>query len=119
MTIDDFDAFHKAYMGCALWTCTDEFDQPLDAVYEISDIVQASQDDMKEDCKQFIEGNLVNLATLDAEQCGHDFWLSRCGHGAGYFDRGYGKIGDDLQAAARVWGSSDLYVGDDGELYIS
>lgn len=48
------------------------------------------------------------------EQLGHDFWLTRNGHGAGYWDRGLGELGDRLADAARAHGTAGLYVGDDG-----
>jgi len=41
---------------------------------------------------------------------GGDFYLSRNGHGAGYFDRGAGKVGDRLQDAARVYGEHVCYI---------
>lgn len=49
------------------------------------------------------------LADLEAtgqtlEQCGHDYILTRNGHGAGFWDRGYGAAGDRLTAAVKVYG---------------
>lgn len=43
---------------------------------------------------------------------GHDLWLTRNGHGAGYWDRGLGEIGTELTKAAKALGSQDLYVAD-------
>lgn len=57
-----------------------------------------------------------NTWTTD-EQDGHDFYLTRNGHGVGYWDRGYGPIGDILTDAAKSYGTSGLYVGDDGKIY--
>jgi hypothetical protein len=34
------------------------------------------------------------LDKLDAEKCGHDFWLTRNGHGAGFWDRSELKAHD-------------------------
>lgn len=51
------------------------------------------------------------------DRAGHDFWLTRCGHGAGFWDRGLGDIGCKLTEAASVYGSVDLYIGDDGLIY--
>ena len=47
------------------------------------------------------------------EVAGHDFWLSRNGHGAGFFDGDWPENGDKLQAAAEKYGQVDLQV-DDG-----
>jgi hypothetical protein len=49
---------------------------------------------------------------------GHDLWLTRNGHGAGFWDRGLGDVGDKLTAIAKRMGSKSLYVGDDGKIYI-
>lgn len=68
----------------------------------------------------------LEAAELSDEQAGHDFWLSRNGHGSGFFDRCDHNSPDtvctacnELQADARGWGESDLYRGDDGKLYLS
>lgn len=58
-------------------------------------------------------------ANYDIEHAGHDFWLNRCGHGAGFWDRGLGELGDRLSDAAKVYGNVDLYIGDDGLVYQS
>jgi hypothetical protein len=47
-----------------------------------------------------------------------DIWLTRNGHGTGFFDRSYDNE-EDLVNAARKIKSKDLYVGDDGKLYFS
>jgi hypothetical protein len=49
---------------------------------------------------------------------GHDFWLTRNGHGAGFWDRGLGELGDALTQAAKSFGQCDLYVTDDGAIAI-
>ena len=116
------DDFTTAYVECALWSSTDESDpetggDPMDDNYDVSDIAPATLVEMKADCKDFQEANAADLANIDPSQAGHDFWLTRCGHGAGFWDRGNGTLGDRLADAARVYGSVDLYVGDDGRIY--
>ena len=49
---------------------------------------------------------------------GHDYLLTCEGHGAGFWDRGMGDLGEELTKAAHAEGSLDLYPGDDGLLYI-
>lgn len=46
---------------------------------------------------------------LTAEQLGHDFSLTRNRHGAGFWDRGYGDLGDWLTRIAQGMGSCSLY----------
>jgi hypothetical protein len=56
------------------------------------------------------------------EQAGHDFWLTRNGHGTGFWDRPesyYGAHQVALDAAAKAAKSVDVYLGDDGKVYLS
>jgi hypothetical protein len=49
------------------------------------------------------------LAKRDADSFGHDFYLTREGHGAGFWDRGLGELGDYLTKIAKWSGAaSDL-----------
>jgi hypothetical protein len=75
------------------------------------------------DIKQFIKsaGDIaVNEAIEEKglEQLGHDIWLTRNGHGAGFFDRSY-ENEQPLMDAAKALSVVDLYLGDDGKLYFS
>lgn len=45
---------------------------------------------------------------------GHDFALTRNRHGAGFWDRGLGRIGDMLTEEAHAYGSHYIAISDDG-----
>lgn len=112
--------FFDAYVGCALWSSMDYCGVPLDEHYDRDNIDSDSLVSMLEECRDFIESNHADLAEHDdPSQAGHDFWLTRNSHGTGFWDRGLGKLGGRLSDAAKVYGSSELYVGDDHKLYIS
>ena len=113
------DCFISAYVECALWSSTDEEGEPLDSSYCTDDLAFGARALMESDCEDFIESNSGLLADWNARQAGHDFWLTRNRHGAGFWDRGRGKNGDDLTAAAHAYGECDLYVGDDGVIYLA
>ncbi len=118
-----------AYIECALWSSTDnthpEGDDPLDRHHSESDLAGEALDKMRHDCRCFLAG-VANLSNSNPdvvrlwtdEQLGHDFWLTRNGHGTGFWDRGHGAAGANLTTWARSFGESDLYVGDDGQLYV-
>ena len=54
----------------------------------------------------------------EAAMAGHDFWLTRNGHGAGFWDGDWPlPYADLLDKAAQAAGTCDLYVGDDGMIY--
>ena len=76
---------------------------------------------MRYDCARFLEvcEHLAVPLVQDPEQDGHDFWLTRNGHGAGFWDRGLGDVGDRLTDIAHGFGECDLYAGDDGRVYVS
>ena len=113
-----YDPFLLAYIECALWSSTDDSGEPLDAAYYVSDLAPETLGRMREDCEAFRNANAALLADWTLDQAGHDFWLTRNHHGAGFWDRGR-LNGDELTAAAHAFGEQDLYVGDDGRLYLS
>lgn len=114
------DPFTTAYIEAALWSTTDDDGQPLAATYFETDIAPATREEMEKDCAAFQSAHFETFRhgwTL--EQAGHDFWLTRNRHGAGFWDRGYGdgKAGRLLTEAAHSFGTFNLYVGDDGMIY--
>ena len=119
----EVDEFTAAYIECALWSSTDNADDsggsPLDENYGPEDLDLSTLDGMIKDCADFQESEAADLAAYrqDAGQAGHDFWLTRNRHGAGFWDRGLGDVGNRLTDAAHAYGSVDLYVGDDGRIY--
>jgi hypothetical protein len=122
MNIDINDIF-KHYIIAALWSTNDYSDEsggePLDSNYSKNDISDETLEKLFKEVKEFIEINadLITESKQSAEQIGHDFWLTRNHHGAGFWDRNLGDIGDKLTKAAQAFKEIDIYVGDDGRLY--
>ena len=114
-----------SYAAAAMWTAADENGENLDLTFEESDIDPASLAEQRAQLVDFMRANrgLLAQATAlrpnfyDPSQVGHDFHLTRNGHGAGFWDRGLGQVGEQLSEAAKVYGSAELYPGDDGKLY--
>lgn len=112
------DSFTRAYMEAALWSSTDDDGTPLDRDYSTADLSDETQAKMYADCAKFQElaGDLLDEVSLS--QAGHDFWLTRNGHGAGFWDGDYPKeIGEKLTKLSKRFGEYDLYVGDNGTIY--
>jgi hypothetical protein len=120
-----------AYIECALWAGLDisredegGHNPPLDANFGPDDLSEEAYQSISREVRDFLEANEADIwqtgdeFEIDPEQIGHDFYLTRNGHGAGFWDRGLGELGDRLAAAAKVYGSSELYPGDDGRLYV-
>lgn len=121
--IDNLDSFTRGYISAALWSSFDDNEEPLDSNYDIGDIHVNTLEAMIEDCKKFqIESRkLLYLATkkdpsYDESSAGHDFWLSRNGHGAGFFDRNLGTVGEKLHDLAKKYREHDLFA-EDGVIY--
>lgn len=122
--------FLLGYITCALWSSTGTADdcEHLDEKYDSDDLAPEARKAMERDCEKFIAENETALGDYaeiigshpeytESEKAGHDFWLTRNGHGAGFWDRGIGETGDKLTKASESFGGVDLYVGDDGKLY--
>jgi len=115
----DTETIFKHYIVCALWSSIDDEGEPLDSVYSSDDLSAETLERMRSDVSEFVQSNKAALreSGLSDEQIGHDFWLTRNGHGTGFWDRGIGSLGDALTRAAKHSGSADLYIGDDGNIH--
>lgn len=113
--------FVKGYLEAAVWSSTGEDGEPLDRDHSADDFSKGSVEKAVEDSASFIDANreLLDSTGGSWSQHGHDFWLTRNGHGAGFWDRGYGAAGDALTKAAHGFGEATVYVGDNGKLEIS
>ena len=119
----------RDYLTCALWSSTGEDGEPLDRAYVPDNfapiaLLQAHRDycQAKALADAFVPGWRDYWACA---QFGHDFWLTRNGHGAGFWDRApssdpiHTEIGEKLATIARTFVPLDPYVGDDGWLYFA
>ena len=121
-----FQQFVRGYITCALWSSNDESDEsggvPLDSHFDQDDLTPACTKRMQDDCEDFMLANMADLVLYTQQyaptgeyevwECaGHDFWLTRNHHGAGFWDRGLRELGDRLTKAAHVYGEANLYVG--------
>lgn len=119
------NAFTRGYIECAFWT-GDEESGILDMGFH--DLAPAALECMISECKAFQDFAKDDLGlycqVLSENNAGTDFWLTRNNHGAGFWDRGMGDlhtdtIGGRLSRDAKSFGSCDLYVGDNGRIYVS
>lgn len=109
LTVGLLEEMTDAYLTCGLWASLDMDLGPLDEHFDIGDCV--NREDAEREIRDFVSGNVENLAAIieagaSVGQIGHDFLLSRDRHGTGFWDRGYGSIGQILHEAATVYGDS-------------
>jgi len=111
------DQFTDDYIECAFWCgVAEEDNEDLG-----NELAPETLEEMKAECARFQEenSNLLRAYTYHHEQyAGHDFWLTRNGHGTGFWDRDAGFIGKVLSKRAEAYGPAFLYVGDDGLVYL-
>lgn len=108
----DVDDFLRGYMEAALWSSNDpDTETPLDDKYSTADIANDLRKQMRQECAAFVRANGDNLHLLgeltgrDWASHGHDLWLTRNGHGAGYWDR-YMEASPDGRSAAETIGKT-------------
>lgn len=130
---DELDDFTRAYIEAALWSSTDyQTDEPLDKNYCLEDIRPQTLRLMIADCKKFQSDNIELLKGAEATgemvfdfqrtgisdkrnpmliRAGHDFWLTRAGHGCGFWDGDWPEpYGDKLTEASKKYAETPLIV---------
>jgi hypothetical protein len=123
------DDFTRAFVEALLFSESDESGDAFSKDYEPTDISSETLARICSDCYRFqstyrhlwedLPSRSDPTASPDAI-AGHDFALTRNGHGAGFWDSPeyYGEsAAETLTQAARKYGGLSLYVGDDGSIY--
>ena len=144
-TFDKLQPFVQGYLTAAFWTESnemydrDEWDSeeaqediaegrvsgniPKDAGY--ADMTEETLAEVIADCTNFqtYAADLLAMAYdrdgYSEERAGHDYWLTRNGHGAGFWDRDeldHEGLGDRLSKRARKQGETGMYW-QDGKVY--
>jgi hypothetical protein len=114
------DRFTQSYIETMYWSSTDDDGTPFDSEkYADTQLADETLARIVADCEKFQTENADNLAPFSAEDNGHNFWLTRNGHGAGFWDGDYPEPqATSLTEAAHQFGECDLYVGEDGKFYL-
>lgn len=130
ITEKQIDQFVRGYVTALLWTGFNDNDDPLDVNCDSEDIAPSTMVDIKADCQDFIGRNETLLHEYAKRKntnpahgspwdyAGHDFWLTRNGQGAGFWDRGLGELGEALTKASKTYGEISPYVGNDGKIHL-
>jgi hypothetical protein len=111
-----FELAFAQYVETELWSQLeypedpDSDPEPYDAWATADDLTRTAVRSLEEDMWNFVSENWLLIRRLDPGQVGHDFALTRNRHGAGFWDRGYGKLGDVLTDRSHTYGEIDLYT---------
>lgn len=101
-----FEYFLTSYTETATWSSTDLDGTPLDDID--AGLSQQALDQFKADCQAFYDAEIdkLDLSLSDVQRAGHDFWLTRNRHGAGFWDGDWPEaLGEHLTEASHAWGS--------------
>jgi hypothetical protein len=108
-TPQDADPFLQGYLDCAEWCGLSDEDREA---FELSVAPKWSTESIEQACADradFVNANAEALEGIDPEQAGHDFYLTRNRHGAGFWDRGLGERGKLLTKASHAYGDATVY----------
>lgn len=109
---------YDQFVTSLLWSEQDEEAEALDRNYEEDDIDQDTRDEIMSDCEGLFDQHWQLLHNLEPSDVGHDFVMTRNGHGCGFWDGDYAYPASSvLTQASKVYGTLGLMVGDDGRLY--
>lgn len=113
--------FEQGYIDALLWCGVYEENESgelttTDDLFDLSLVSTDALKQIREDCDAFVSTNreLLDATAGDYSQHGHDFYLTRNRHGAGFWDRGYGDIGRALTDSAHAYGEFALMLLADG-----
>lgn len=125
---EDLNEFARGYLTAAFWTNDNEAPGGCDyretgrpqEMY--AKLAESETEKALADCLKFMDEQAghLRIGGLDDFQAGSDFWLTRNRHGAGFWDGDWPETqAEALTEAAHAFGETDLYEGDDGQLYFS
>lgn len=117
--ITSYDLFLSAYRAAII------FAEREDGDTREADISEEFKDVTRDDCTLFFQRNIdllldaVEVDGYDWDDAGRDFWFTRKGHGAGFWDGDLpDELGDTLTERAKEFEEQWPYIGDDCLWYV-
>lgn len=111
--MNDLEAFIDGYVHTLLWTgwVVDGEEVTADDLRDSAGLMsEETLASVRRDCEDFWTCNQGLLKDLDPWCCGSDFLLTRNRHGAGFWDRGLGKLGEELTEMSHPYGETNAYL---------
>lgn len=134
-SLSDIDCrFTRGYVEAAFFSTSDEAREDggdaLQDNHDVSDLAPATWAAVRRDCAAFLSANQALIEACEDHHkpgsadddalahAGRDFWYTREGHGAGFWDGDWPEAaGEHLSSAAKEFGTADWYLGDDGAIW--
>jgi hypothetical protein len=126
MNATELNNFARHYVEALFFTNAGPDDEiPADA-----ELSESALETIAADCAKFEEqmGETIDAAECtrgsgeytQREQAAHDFWMTRNGHGVGFWDGDWSEPhASKLDDAAKAFGECQPYLGDDGLIYLA
>lgn len=134
LNIEAIRGMVAGYLECAVWASHDwrpvdkgaDNPVPLNDTFSADDFTKAARAHAESDCRKFLHAALeLNESDpfdgAEYETIGHDFWLTRNQHGAGFWDGDYPRFGDALtklcESFVECWAypcGNNRYIGIEG-----
>ena len=121
--------FIDGYIECALWSTGGEYEGEQLENFDDFDLNPNARPILEKHCRDFMGDNIIDLLEYVERRAGcmpspwvhagHDFWLTRHRHGAGFWDRGLGELGERLTNTAHSVGEVELFIDETGEVMTS
>ncbi len=113
--------FISHYTAALLFYGRDEEDESDEL--SADDLSEDARIEIERDCRMFMAQNAALMEqaveVYGIDHAAQDFYLTRCGHGAGYWDGDLPEeLGEKLTKACKEFGQVNPYRGDDGLLYL-
>lgn len=103
------DDFTQAYIQALFFT--------LDTEITTHELADETIDRIKKDCEKF-QKEAGDIITYNEKQAGHDFWLTRNHHGAGFWDGDWEKQAENiLMEICKQFSENTCYLGDNNLIY--
>jgi hypothetical protein len=117
--------FERGYFTAAFWTTDDdagsgEYANTGRADDHFARLHPANLAEQLRQCEQFQQEHAGTLAECESYQAGIDFWLTRNGHGSGFWDGDYdhldgtGEAAQRLTDAAHGFGEANCFLDTEG-----
>jgi len=106
------------YLSCCSWSSLQDESEDNFEEYTFSD--RAKHTAYLDLCtfisisQHYLYGHTTDIK-LSAADIGHNLWLDRAGHGAGFWDRGF-VYGNTLTKLAQEMGQIEVYLSDKQEI---
>lgn len=125
----DFCNLTTGYVECLKWSTSgdhkgveheslEQFSMSAEAWSEAADDCRTFYLANRDDCTEAAARFSSSAGRSGYQGVGHDFWLTRVGHGAGFWDGDLPQaLGERLTEASKTAGEVWPYIGDDGLIY--